>query len=112
KYGAQLITTGWIKRGHLHEDVRLAKEKVPVAQMVSMSSQGAIQEALGDTAGYLMHLDALEPFDQGLFQEHQADIRAQLALKNRATYESGFIASLRRNATIERNAQLITRKDI
>jgi parvulin-like peptidyl-prolyl isomerase len=109
-YGAQLVSTDFIKRGNLHEESQLIRHKVPVAHMVDMEQIGATKDMLGDQAGYIMQLIDIEPFDNALYLKHKAELAEQLTQQNRSTYESGFIASLRRNATIDRNMQLINRR--
>ena len=109
-FDAKLITTEFAKRGDLAQMGVLKRENVPISKLMHLDKVGMVDEAMGTDKGYIMRLDAIGPFDQKEFLEHKSEIEANLAREHQSVYESGFIASLARIATIKKNNKLIARR--
>lgn len=108
QFDGDIFKTNWIEP-HNEQDIAALKEmELPVSKMVSMEKVGSLLSTLKDDRGQVISLEQLdvpknEESSAVSVQEKQAFDEQRMRL-----YMQGFVASLRRNATIETNESIIT----
>ncbi len=103
---AQLEQTGWLKQDDTQLEA-LQKKGVPTSQMLPMEKVGMVLTHQGKRDGYLVRIDELEAFDAEQFNAKKKELEQALATERMRLLEEGFVASLYRNATIERNESIL-----
>ncbi len=111
---AQKIVGGSLEQtGPITKDAKkteeLKKQGLPIYKMLQIENIGGLLEQLDDSAGYLIRLDEVASFDQGLYSEKKPDLIGQLEQVQKDLIFKGFVASLYRNATIETNKEILTK---
>ena len=87
---------------------RRSKKRVSIlAKAFQLENIGALTTYERNGNGYLIRLDEIAPFDQALFDEKKKTLSAELEQQKKAVTMAGFVASLYRNAKINKNESLI-----
>lgn len=103
EFGVTLKNTGWISQEDRTEVEKLQKENISVGVLFGLDKEGAVSEYINDKAGYLIRLDSIEPFNKDKFDQNKRSIEQELMRKGKQDIETGFIASLKKNAKIKIN---------
>ena len=107
KLGATVEKTGSIKADDSQVVQSLEKQGLPVAQLFQLEKIGAATTAVKDSAGKLVVLDTIEPFDAAKYEQKKDQINAILTREYLKLYIEAFVASLYRNATIKTNDSVL-----
>lgn len=112
KTGPKAEPTGWLKspRGASADDVELKmlmQKGIDISQMFQLENIGSVYVQQKGDKGFVIRLDEIAPFDQTLFQEKKKELFADLEQQNKSLLMAGFVASLYRNAKINKNESQI-----
>lgn len=94
-----------------HDEDRLKKlqeDGLPAMKMLQLEKIGSVVTHQDEGHGYVVRLAAIEPFNQEKFEEKRAEIVRNMRQQAMQQLHGSFVASLYRNATIERNKDLFT----
>ena len=106
--GAIVLHTGLLNPSKTDNYEGLKNKGIAVEQMLQMEKVASVMLHQGDTHGFLMRLDEIEPFNEANYQQKRSEIAQSLASQRGQQVMEGFVASLYRNATIETNESVIT----
>lgn len=109
-FDAKLINTTWISESENPDEAMLKKEKVPVAALFKSEKESMTSSFIEGKNGYLIKVDDVEPFNMHKFEEQRKTIENSLEKQNIAEIESGFIASLQKNAKIIINDKMLNQQ--
>ncbi|MDR3645931.1 MAG: peptidyl-prolyl cis-trans isomerase [Candidatus Babeliales bacterium] len=109
-FDAKLINTGWISQAENSDEAMLKKEKIPAPALFNLEKEGAATSLIEDNNGYLIKVDSVEPFNMHKFEEQRKATEDSLQKQNIAEIESGFIASLQKNAKIDINDKMLNQQ--
>lgn len=104
---ATIEKTDWLDAKNKDRVEALQKRDIPVAAMLQMEKKASGMVFEGDSAGFIIRLDEIEPVNQADFKAKEASLRATLAQERGTALVVGFVASLARNARIEINESLM-----
>ncbi len=101
QFGATITAYGPLKKGDNEALKELHKEGIPVQEMLSLEKEGSLGIAFDEhNTGYLIKLNAIEPFNNEEFEAQKAALLQELYDEQQSFIERGFVASLYRNATL------------
>lgn len=106
--GGEIVTTDFIIASDKDMLEKLQKDGLPVQEMLQMEKVGSVDSALVGSNGYLIRLDAQQPFDAQDFQLKKAEIKKKLEGDRMRLFVEGFVASLLRSATLKSNNALFS----
>ncbi len=101
KFAFTQETTSWIKNSDKEQLEKLSKKGIPVSELISLEKVGQSEIIERDGQLFILKLDAIEPFDEQLYNEHRQKIEAAAYQEEKALTQRAFVASLYRNATIK-----------
>lgn len=104
--GATVTTTEFIKK----DDTKALEplKKLNVAQVLfNLEKVGNIVHKIDPTQAVIVRLDALDQFDEKLFQEKKASLTRTLERQESSQLMEGFVASLYRNAKIVTSESMV-----
>lgn len=96
----KLINTSWISESENPDADLLNKEKIPLANVFALQKEGLSNSVIKDGNGYYIKVEDVEPFNMHKFEEQKVALEKSLEKQNVAEIETGFIASLQKNAKI------------
>lgn len=99
--------TGWIKKESVEEIKSLEKKGIAAESILQLEKIGAVSAHMGNRSGYLVRLDAIEPFNESLFEATKDVLENKLYSDQTKLIIEGFVASLYRNATISMNESIM-----
>jgi hypothetical protein len=99
--GGSVQSTDWLKPDDTKAIDELKKKNVPVDLFSALDCVGSVAHIIHENNAYIVRLDAMEPFDENMFQQKQQELRKKIERKVSAYFVEGFVASLYRNATIK-----------
>jgi len=99
--------TDWLTGKNKDRVEALQKRDIPVQDMLQMEKAGNSMVYEGDSAGFIIRLDAIEEVNYDDFKAKEASLRASLEQERGTAAIVGFVASLSRNARIEINESLM-----
>ncbi len=102
-----LEKTDWLTSKKREGFEALSKRGVPVTAMLQMEKAGSTIIHDGQTAGFIVRLEEIEPINQADFKQKEVGITRSLEQERRGDLILGFVASLARNARIEINESLM-----
>ena len=111
KYGT-IEKTGWLRNSPEYkedakEKAELQKKGVDLGQIFQIENKGGMVTYQNNNNGYAIRLEEVAPMDQVLFEEKKKTLRAELQGEKNSVATAGFVASLYRNAKINKNESLI-----
>lgn len=86
---------------------KLAARGITPARIFQLEKVGMVTVAKGDGKGYIVKLDAIEPFNKKEFEEQKTQIKQQIQGQEEQLVFGGFVASLYRSATIKQNKSMM-----
>ena len=89
------------------EKSKLQKLGIDLDSIFQIENKGGIKTQEHNGNGYIIRLDEIEPFNKSLYTEKKESLYAQLQQQRKPLMLAGFVASLYRNATINKNDSLI-----
>ena len=112
KQGAKAEKTGWLKHSFEYkedeqEKQALTKKGVDLAKMFQLENIGAVTAYEHNGNGYVIRLDEIAPFDEALFSAKEKTLKDELEQQKKSLLMAGFVASLYRNAKINKNESQI-----
>jgi len=108
--GPGVVSAGWLKKGDTSQISVLEKQGVPVQKLLQLETTGSVSSAEVKGGGYVMRVDEIGAFDKALFEQEKSKIRAEASKERSNLIMAGFVASLWRSATIEKNDTLLHRE--
>lgn len=102
-----LEKTDWLSSTQNERVAALEKKEVPVSIMLQMEKAGSTMTFEGDSAGFIIRLEEIQPVDKAEFAAKEAAVRKPLEQERGQAAMLGFVASLARNARIEINETLM-----
>lgn len=99
--------TAWIKKDNVDQIKSLEKRGISAEKILQLEKIGSISLHMGEQNGYLVRLDALEPFNEELFLTNKNKLEKNLYSEQTNLILEGFVASLYRNATISVNESIM-----
>jgi len=99
--------TGWIKKENADQIKSLEKRGISAEKILQLEKIGSVSLIMGDRNGYLVRLDAIEPFNEDLFMANKDTLENKLNSEQTRLLLEGFVASLYRNATISVNESIM-----
>ncbi|MGE0207257.1 MAG: peptidylprolyl isomerase [Candidatus Babeliales bacterium] len=104
--GLKVMNTGWLKKDDSDELEKLEKKAIPVQKLLfSSERKGSVTSAFEDGNGYLAKLEAVEPYQDVIFNDKKQEVMRKLSQEKKELATRAFVASLRKNATIERTKE-------
>lgn len=104
---AQHEETGWIKKENVEQIKALEKRGISAEKILQLEKVGSVSLHMGDRNGYLVRLEALEPFNETAFEANKDALENKLYSEQTKLILEGFVASLYRNATISMNESIM-----
>ncbi len=100
--------TGWLIHSQDSKDdqkelTELTKKGIDLGKMFQLENKGAITGYERNGNGYVIRLDERAPFDETLFKDKKELLLSQAKEQKKSFIMAGFVASLYRNAKINRN---------
>ncbi|GMU19391.1 MAG: hypothetical protein AMXMBFR12_05830 [Candidatus Babeliales bacterium] len=104
--------TGMLRHSHTakEEDTEkqaLIKKGVDLGKMFQLENIGGVTAYQNNKNAYIIRLDEVAPFDAVLFETKKKELQSGLSSQKKSLTMAGFVASLYRNAKINRNESLI-----
>ena len=112
KEGAKDEKTGWLKHSFESKDDEpekqaLSKKGIDLGKMFQLENIGAVVAYEQNGKGFVIRLDERAPYDEALFASKSQSIKAELEQQKKSLLMAGFVASLYRNAKINKNESQI-----
>lgn len=85
------------------EKQALTKKGFDLGRMFQLENIGGVATYERNGTGYIIRLDDVAPFDQTLYEKKKDELRNTLLHQKKSLTMAGFVASLYRNAKINRN---------
>lgn len=85
------------------EKQALAKKGFDLGRMFQLENIGSVAAYERGGTAYIIRLDSIAPFDQGLYEQKKSEVRSSLGQQKKSLTMAGFVASLYRNAKINKN---------
>ncbi len=85
----------------------LIKRGFDLGKMFQLENKGGLSTYERNGSGYIIRLDEIAPFDATLFEQKKKELMANLLQEKKSLSMAGFVASLYRNAKINKNESLI-----
>jgi parvulin-like peptidyl-prolyl isomerase len=95
-----VIHLDWLKEQDTERIKELKEKGYPVEKMVQLDSVGLVVSTIKDNKGYFARLEDIR-HEKGDYKEKESLMRSSLIPIQGRLVTAGFIASLRRNATLE-----------
>lgn len=104
--------TGMIRHSHDYkgdeqEKQALTKKGYDLGRMFQIENIGGIAVYQNQGNAYIIRLDDIAPFDAALYEQKKNDLKTSLSQQKKSLTMAGFVASLYRNAKINKNESLI-----
>lgn len=99
QFKVELIGTDWIKKDD-KEKIKVLKDKGIPDNLLFIGKQ-LVTTARHNDDVYVAKREAVEPFDEVLFNDKNSEIMRTLLQEKKELEKEGFLASLHRNATIK-----------
>jgi parvulin-like peptidyl-prolyl isomerase len=104
--------TGWIvnspdDKDNQKEKEALTKKGINLGAMFQIENKGGINTYQAQDKGFIIRLDDIASFDQALFDQKKGALLGELEQDKKGLTMAGFVASLYRNAKINKNESLI-----
>lgn len=109
EYNLTLKQTSMVSLSNEKEAEKLNDFGVPVPYFAALEIVGGMLEYADDQHAYLIRLDEIQGIDEAAFKEQEASLKGDLSKEEMRRYVEGFVASLHRNATINRNESIIAK---
>ncbi len=112
KQGTKVEKTGWLThsfdaKDDEQEKQALTKKGINLGKLFQIENIGGVVAHEGNGNGYVIRLDERAPFDEALFQAKSKTIQSELEQQTNSLLMAGFVASLYRNAKINKNESQI-----
>lgn len=100
----QVIETDWLQKDMKDDINKLKKQEIPVEELLfkKNAQKGSMTSIFRDGDAYVAYCVEVENFNQDLFDEKKTLLEQELFNEQKELATSGFIASLYRNAKIEK----------
>lgn len=98
-----LITQNTDSKTDEQEKQALAKKGFDLGRMFQLENIGSVAAYERGGTAYIIRLDSIAPFDQALYGQKKAALYSSLGQQKKSLTMAGFVASLYRNAKINRN---------
>lgn len=113
--GVHIEKTGWLRHAHEYKDdaaekQALTKKGFNLGKAFQIENIGGLITYENNGEGFIIRLDEIAPFDQTLFETKKKDIRTELERQTEAVMMTSVVASLYRNAKINKNESLIRKE--
>ena len=89
------------------EKQALAKKGYDAGRMFQIENIGGLAVYQNNGNAYIIRLDEVAPFDANLYEQKKNDLKISLTQQKKNLTMAGFVASLYRNAKINKNESLI-----
>lgn len=104
--------TGLIRHSHDYkgdeqEKQALTKKGYDLGRMFQIENIGGLAVYQNNGNAYIIRLDEVAPFDAKLYEQKKNDLKTSLSQQKKSLTMAGFVASLYRNAKINKNESLI-----
>lgn len=104
--------TGWLRHskdfnGDKQELQNLQSKGIDLGRIFQLENKGSIATFERNENGYAVRLDDIAAFEPAAYQEKRATISAELDQQKKSLATAGFVASLYRNAKINKNESQI-----
>lgn len=100
-FNGRVEQTGLIKPTDSEAIKKLTDRGISVRDLLQLEKPGSVIASKGKENGYIIRLEAVEPFKEAEFQAHKAEVKESILQQESAMVFEGFVASLYRNATIK-----------
>lgn len=108
---AKIEKTGWLRHSQDFKDDQkekneLTQKGVNLGKMFQIENKGGVIAYESNGNGIIIRLDDIAPFDKALFDEKKAELE-EFKQQKKGLVMAGFVASLYRNAKINKNESQI-----
>jgi len=112
KTGPKTEPTGWLKNPRTAqvddaEIKALMSKGLDLGKMFQLENINSVMTQEQGDKGFVVRLDDIEKFDPAAFQEKKNELLTDLERQKKSLLMAGFVASLYRNAKINKNESLI-----
>ncbi|CAN5182726.1 peptidylprolyl isomerase [soil metagenome] len=94
-------------KGDETEKQALTKKGYDLGKMFQIENIGGLAAYQNNGNAYIIRLDELAPFDAKLYEQKKSELQKSLIQQKKSLTMAGFVASLYRNAKINKNESLI-----
>ncbi len=105
--GGTVDITDWIRFSDRETLKKLEDLKVNLAEVAQLTKQGAIASDITDTHGYLIQVKQMDNVNQEEYEKEKSRIRKNLTRQESQGLSSAFVQSLRDQANISLNEQIL-----
>jgi len=100
EFGGSIQTVDWIAKSDTKKLEELKNKGIPVESIFELEKVGSVTTTEDNEMGYLIRLDDIKPLPDEIFNEKKMEALASCTKEQVGQIESGFVASLYRNAII------------
>jgi len=106
-FGASVQETNWIKRDDTKAVQSLDEKEIPTERILQLEKIGSLFAHSADKDGLVVRLDAVQEIEPAAFEAKRVELASAINQERIPLIMQGFVASLRRNATIKVNESVL-----